>query len=391
MSLVLGVDAMCWPNRRGFGRFTRSLVGALTPVAAERGHELVLLADHTTFDETDIPEGARTQLVPLGVSPSAAASAGGSRTPRDMFRVMRAARSVGADVFYFPATYTFVPVPGTPVVVTAHDATAERLPELIVPDRMDRWRWAAKQRLALRLAKAVITVSDAAKEEIVRSLGVRADRVHVINEAPDALFVDGGHDHSHRPECVDALAGRRFLLYVGGFSPHKNLEGLVRAFDAVHADHPDVSLVLAGDADDDPFLSSAGAVRQAIAATRDPSAIVCTGYVSDLDLAKLYRSAVATVLPSFGEGFGLPVAESLACGTPVIVSDLPALRELAGEGGLYVDPLDDATITAAMVRLLGDEEARIRLGSVGRARIGSLSWGTAARKVLDVLEDVAGR
>ena len=389
MSLVIGVDAMCWTNRRGFGRFTRSLLGELTVAAAERGHEVVLLGDRATFEDGDTPEGARNELVSLGAAPSEAASAGGSRSARDMYRVMRAARGVGADVFYFPATYTFVPVPGTPIVVTAHDATAERLPELIVPDRLDRWRWAAKQRLALRTARAIITVSDAAREEIIHSLRVRADRVHVINEAPDRLFVDFDHELARRPPCLDAVSGRRYLLYVGGFSPHKNLGGLVRAFDLVLADHRDVALVLAGDADGDPFLSSALAVREAIAATRDSSAIVCTGYVSDEDLAGLYHGAVATVLPSFGEGFGLPVAESLACGTPVIVSDIPALRELAGDAGLYIDPGDDGTIAAAMVRLLEDRHARDELGSRGRTRMASLSWSTAARDVLDVLEDVA--
>ncbi len=386
----IGVDASCWSNRRGFGRFTRCLLHELAPLALARGHRLVLVADRATLTDPDLPPGVELVPVDLSVPATEAAAAGGSRSVRDMIRMTRAALGVHADVFFFPATYSYVPVPRTPVVVTAHDAIAESLPDLVVPARLDRWRWAAKQRLALRRAALVLTVSEAAKNDVVTTLHVSSERVRVVAEAADPRFVsDGGGTHA--PSCIAAVDGRPYLLYVGGFSPHKNIVNLVRAFDLVLDEHPLAVLVLAGDTEGDPFLSSTADVRAAVSSMRHRNSVIVTGFVSDDDLVHLYQGAVATVLVSLGEGFGLPVAESLACGTPVVASDIPALRELAGEAGRYVDPGDEVQIAEGMAELLADPALRDRMAKVGIARAASLSWARAADTVLGLLEEVGSR
>jgi len=306
-----------------------------------------------------------------------------------MVRMMRGFMRTRADVIFFPATYSFVPVPFTRVVVTAHDAIAERMPDLVVPRRSDRWRWAAKQHLALRQAKVVVTVSSAARDDLVDVLHVPPSRVRVVAEAAHPRFKPPAVSGGTTPTSLGPVDGRPYFLYVGGFSPHKNLVALVRAFDRVADRDPTVALVLAGDIEDDPFLSSASDVQHAIAGARNRHRVRITGYVDDAELVSLYQHAVASVLVSFGEGFGLPVAESMACGTPVIVSDEPALRENAGDAGYYLDPRDTSEIEAAMVDLLTDRSARDRRVAAGLLRSRERSWAHSAECVLSVLEEVA--
>jgi glycosyltransferase involved in cell wall biosynthesis len=359
-------------------------------MAASRGHRLILLADEATLADPAIPVEAERRPVRLDRPPSEAAAAGGSRSLRDMLRMSRAAMAVRADVFFFPATYSFVPVPFTRVAVTVHDAIAETMPDLVVPSRLDRLRWSAKQRLALRQAKVIFTVSDAARDDIIRVLKLPADRIRVVNEAAHPRFVPAGA-HPEQSSCLGAATGQPYFLYVGGISPHKNLVTLVRAFDRVVADHPDAFLVLAGDLDDDPFLSSAAEVREAIAGLQHGNHVHLTGFVPDEELVRLYQGAVATMLVSHGEGFGLPVAESMACGTPVIASDAPSLRENAGGAATYVDPNDPDQIAKAMGELLANREMRDLMAATGLQRAAAHSWKQAAATVLDVLEETAGR
>lgn len=381
----IGIDASCWANRRGFGRFTRGLVHELVRHA---GHDYVLLIDELSLVNATLPEGVEVVPVRVELAPARAASAEGSRTLRDLARMAAAARRAACAAFYFPATYSWFPVVGTPTVVTVHDATTERLPHLTFPTRAARWRWRVKQRLALRQACAVVTVSQASRREVIEFLGVPERRVHVIREAPDPEF---------RPltaaRRVAVLASHglvpdaRYLLYVGGISPHKNLEVLLAAFEEVARDHSDLRLLLAGDASDDPFLSSATVVRKVAETSPFADRVTFTGFVDDELLVALYGGAVATVLPSLGEGFGLTAAESAACGTPVVASELPALRELLGSAALYAAPRDVAGFARAFRQLLDDPDGRAGRAAASLRRAAGWSWSAAAATVLGLIEE----
>lgn len=389
LRMQIGVDGASWANRRGFGRFTRNLVREM---GNRSRHPLVVLLDEPSFADATLPTDVEVVTVKVAHPPSQAASAASHRTLRDLARMSLAARRTRCDVFYFPTTYTYYPVPGTPTVVTVHDATAERMPGLVFPDWRAHARWAIKQRAAIRGAAAVVTVSTSASREVALALRVREDRIHVISEAPDPVF----HPVriADRGEVLAKFGLRpadRYLLYVGGISPHKNLETLVTAFEAVSSSRPDVRLLVVGELTDDPFLSSVGALRKRLAASPVEDRISLTGYVEDPVLAVLYTSAVATVLPSKAEGFGLPAAESLACGTPVVASDIPALRELLGDTALYAPPSAPDAFAAAIGELLDAPERRARLSSACLRRATTWSWGAQADSVLGLLDRVAGQ
>lgn len=379
----IGIDGSCWSNRRGFGRFTRCLVTAMH--RRDERNRLVLVIDEPSARGADLPQGLDTRVVRVDRAPARAAAAGGRRSIRDVWRMSRAATAEHCDVFFFPASYSFYPVLGTRVVVTIHDAIPERLPEMVVPTRAARLLWKAKQRASVWQADAVLTVSEASRAAIADSLGVPSARLHVVREAPDPRFRPMPPDDADRRLRRFGLDGTRYVLYVGGISPHKNVETLIGAFELL-PDVPDVRLLVAGDADDDPFLSSAASVRARVAASRARHRILLTGYVSDDELVALYNGAVATVLPSLGEGFGLTAAESAACGTPVVASGDPALRELLGDAGLYADARDAAAFAEHLRELLDDAGARERAGKACLEKSREWSWDAAADATLALLE-----
>lgn len=385
----IGIDGSCWMNRRGFGRFTRALVGEM--LARDDGHTYVVLIDAPSAPNVELP--GRPEIVPVRVrdAPATAAAASGNRRAIDVMRMTHAARRSRCDVFFFPATYSWFPVPGIRSVVTVHDAIAEMRPDEIFADRRSRVLWTVKQQAALRTAKRVVTVSDAARREIERELHVDPERITVIHEAPDARFrPTDPRGHVEVRTRFGLGAAEPYVLYVGGISPHKNLETLVRAFEQVARSHPSVRLVLVGDTDDDPFLSSTDRLRDVIARSPVEDRIGFTGYVSDDDLVQLYGGAVTCVQPSRGEGYGLTAAESAACGTPVVASAIPALQELLGDAALYAPPDHPDAFAQAIETLLTDPAERARLGREGVARARAWTWATAAATTVALLEDVSG-
>ncbi len=386
----VGIDASCWSNRRGFGRFTRCLVTEM--LRRHPDDDFVLLIDRPSLDAVELPDGAQVVAVDVDVAPSEAAAAHGRRSLRDVARMSSAARRLDCDVMFFPATYTYFPVPGTPTVVTVHDAIAEQLPDLILPSLRDRLAWRAKQRLALGSARIVFTVSEASRRAVTDVLGVSPERIRVIHEAPDERFRPlPPATTRERLRRFGLGNGRPYLLYVGGISPHKNLPVLVEAFEQVAGIHPELRLILVGDVDGDPFLSAADDVRARVASSPVRHRIEFTGYVSDDELVALYVGAVASVLPSLGEGFGLPAAESAACGTPVVASEDAALKELLGDDGLYASAHRPDEFARWFDRLMAEPRLRSDLSARLLRRAAGWSWGPAADDVVSALRDVGRR
>jgi glycosyltransferase involved in cell wall biosynthesis len=298
------------------------------------------------------------------------------------------------DVFYFPAEYTYFPIKTTArVIVTKHDMTDRRVPQLLFPTWRSRFLWEAKIRLAIHRSDLVFTVSETSRRDIIDAFGLGPERVRVIADAVDTSFVpvpDG-------PERAAMLArygirpGERFVLYVGGISPHKNIDTLVIAFErwrqSIGGSAP-VSLVLVGDYVADVFHSSYLAIRQLIETAGLESAVRFTGYVPDDHLRHLYSAADVLVLPSFYEGFGLPVLESMACGTPVIASDAGALAEVVSDAGLLFDPHSSEALAGVLGRMLSDDALRRDLAARGKVRAEQFTWEASARAALAAFEEV---
>jgi alpha-1,3-rhamnosyl/mannosyltransferase len=269
---------------------------------------------------------------------------------RELVVLGRAARRAHADVFHAPHYVT--PVTRLPLVVTIHD-----LIHLHQPLRNPLAPLYARVMIgrAIRNAACVLTVSEAVKRDLV-DLGCDEEKIVVAYNGVEPQAAN------RQPPIAN-----RFL-YAGNDKPHKNVETLVAAFALVRRELADATLVLAGA----PFERF-----------RDGEGVDARGFVSDAELASLYRSALAVVVPSHEEGFGLPAAEAMAHGTAVIVSTAPALVEITSDAALHVDARDARALAAAMLRVARDSSLRARLASRGAMRARDFSWVRCAEKSVE--------
>ena len=336
----------------------------------------------------DIPECFDRVIVDVGAAPSRAASAQGRRRWRDMLAMGRAVARSGIDLMYFPATYSFFPVWNVrKLVITMHDTLPLTHPELVFPTLSGRLAWRLKETAAARLADRIVTVSEASRRAVKAWSGWPDHKICVITEGPDPIFQPRAGD----PEALAVLrrlaisADARYLLYVGGLSPHKNLLRLVEAF--AQAAPAGVTLVLTGDVQD-VFHTHVPEIREAIRQHSVSDRVIMTGFVPDDDLVFLYSRAYALVQPSLLEGFGLPAVEAMACGTPVISSRAGSLPEVVGEAGVYFDPTDVDSMAGAIGSFLNDERQRDALAQLARGQAALFSWERSARALLACFDQI---
>jgi glycosyltransferase involved in cell wall biosynthesis len=254
--------------------------------------------------------------------------------------------------------------PSIPQVVTVHDV----LP-LHYPREYPRQQYYFRHYVpaVLRRSRAVITISEASRQEIIRAYQVPAEKIHVALCGYDARrFTPYG------PES-DVTGSEPYALYVGNVMPHKNLGRLVDAFATVSG-RMRGRLVIRGWGKRQPVET----LRARIARHGLEDRVDWQPYASDGELPALYRGARMLVLPSLAEGFGLTALEAMACGTPVITSNTSSLPEVVADAGLLVDPHDTTTIAEAMARLFSDTRLAKELRERGIARASQFTWERAA-------------
>ena len=390
--LAIGVDATCWANARGYGRFTRELCAAMVELAPQE--RFVFFADERAKALFELAgDNVRLVTVKQGTSPTEAAAADGNRSVVDMLRLTRAVMREKLDVFFSPSVYTYFPLPPRlRTVVTIHDTIAERYPELTLPSPRARLFWRAKVKLALAQARLVLTVSEYSAREIREVLRVDTDRIRVSVEAPAEAFRP-----STNPAEIAAAASRaglpaaaRWVIYVGGFNPHKHLELIVRAHARLaRSSATPLFLLLVGALDSDVFHGNAGRIKQAIAAEGTEDRVLWTGFVPDEELRHLHSGAICLLLPSEAEGFGLPAVEAAACGTPVVATLNSPLPELLEGGGLFIPPGDQGALDAALEKLVNQSPLRDEMALRALECARQLTWPRGAQAALDALREAA--
>lgn len=385
----IGIDATCWWNNRGFGRFTRELLSAMFQQGA--GHTYVLFVDQPLHDVSHFANVSVVEVEPSRPTTQAAV-ADSSRSVFDMYKLHRAVARTPVDIMFFPAVYSWYPVPGkVPTMVTLHDAIAEHYPKLIFHSWKSRLFWTIKVKLAVWRSERILTVSHAAKDEIVEYIGVNPTRIDIASEAPSPHFkrtTDGDRILAAR-QRANLPADTAVIVYVGGLAPHKNLLGFLEGFEQAvqHGGVANTHLALVGDFKGAGFLSNYDALLERVRASAALRDRVCfTGFVSDEDLIALYSSALAVAMPSFSEGFGLPAIEAMACGAPMLSSNRGSLPEVVGDAGVYFDPFDTRAIADAIVTMVEDDELRARLSASAVTRACGFTWEHAAQLTLAHLE-----
>jgi glycosyltransferase involved in cell wall biosynthesis len=281
----------------------------------------------------------------------------------------------------FHCQYVQPPFVNTKTVLSIHDLAHEHFPEFFHP--VEAFRMKTLVRWSARRADRIMTISEFSASDIAQRFNIPRERITVAYLAASPEFHPRDKD-----ECREHLARRYginfpFILYVGRIQARKNLPRLVEAYAHLRKQGIDVKLVLVGKKD---WQSEQLLAR--IKELRLQDCITFPGFVSFDDLPLFYNAAEAFVFPSFFEGFGLPVVESMASGVPTITSFGSSLEEVAGDGALLVDPGDTQSIRDALGRVLADAGLRKDLVERGLRKSADFKQGTLAEKALGVYQSL---
>jgi glycosyltransferase involved in cell wall biosynthesis len=379
----VGIDArgLCNINRtRGIGRYTARLVEALVASAGE----------DTSFMLFGYGEGPEPGLLDPGVLEKVEwrpmphveglSYAGLLADHASMAMVVNRSR---VDLFH-AIDHNMTPFLRVPSLVTVHDLIllVLRGPYL----GPTAWAWMLAHGRAARRARLVVAVSENTRRDVERIWSIPPQRIAVVHE---------GVTPDYRPvEDPERLAGVRarygidapYFLYLGGFDPRKNLRNMLAGFKlfllATGGGH---RLVLCGDA-----RGFEGYLEDTVEELGLGESVAFTGFVCEDDLPALYCGAAAFVCVSLYEGFGLPLLEAMACGTPVLASGTSSIPEVVGDAGLLVDPLQPVEIAVGLERLAADGGLAEELSSRGRERAALFTWEKAAGRILELYETVRG-
>ena len=356
----IGIDAReLGGHPTGVGRYLR---GLLDEWSKSRRHEFVLYAPEPPGGGLD------ARRFPTHVV------AGSSGTWWEQISLPRVAARDHLDVFFAPA-YTAPLVPRTPTVLAIHDLSFVAHPEWFATREGMRRRWFTRH--AAHRARAILTISEFSRGEIVGRLDVPPARVHVV---PPGIT---------RPARAKAAArAGPHILFVGSIFNRRHLPDLVRAFGAIVRAHPDASLDIVGENRSFPREDLQRAIDIEIPSPSSSRAR-WHRYIEDDALSALYGSARAFAFLSEYEGLGLTPLEALAAGVPAVLLDTPVARESCGAAALYVPAGDVAATTRALEALLFDDTVREKLLDAAPAVLARYSWPVAARETLSVLESAS--
>jgi len=333
--------------------------------------ELVLFGDARVTDEgpalhADVPANAEMLVFDLRGQPK-------SRLARPLTAAAYVAwmELAGVDVV-FGANY-FLPRLHSAIarrrVITIHDLTYKRFPELLQKETLDNLERQMKREIAQ--ADAIVCVSESTRRDLLHFYDVDPSRAFAILSgiAPPRAYAP-----------MEGLP-KRYILFVSTIEPRKNLPVLLDAYDRVRAAHPDVALVVVG---------QVGWKSESLVTRLRRPGIVHLDYLDPARLGSVYRDATAFVMPSIYEGFGFPLLEAMTHGVPSIAANSSSLPEIGGDAALYFEPSDASGLAAQIERVLTDDALRADLSARGRAQAAEFSWAAAAEKTLAVLRNAAG-
>jgi glycosyltransferase involved in cell wall biosynthesis len=362
-------------RRAGLGRYAESLGRALLPLL---GENLAFFYNREAGVEplTGL-EGVPAATVNLGYKPWRMLVWLGQVGRLGFNRLVP-----GIELFH-ATEHLLLPLHGAPTVLTVHDLIFRRYPAH--HKRLNRWYLNATMPLFCRRAGHIIAVSERSKRDVIEAYSISPEKITVIYEAADPRFC---------PQSVETVTAARahyglpdrYLLFVGTIEPRKNLGRVLTAFERLHAEGLTDALVIVGKRG---WLYGDFFARLEQSSAKQ--AVIFPGFVPDADLPAVYAGAQALAFPSEFEGFGLPVLEAMACGTPVVCSNTSSLPEVAGDAAFLVDPLDVGALTDGLAHVLQDETLREQMRDRGIAQSAQFSWTRAAEETLTVYRRVTGK
>jgi glycosyltransferase involved in cell wall biosynthesis len=359
----LGIDARKLDDF-GIGSYLQGLLGELVELAAADDVVVLVLPENRDL-LPELPE--RWRIVELDAA---------GYSLKEQWALPLAALRAGIQVLHVPHYVIPLLYPGR-IVVTIHDIIHVLFPEFL-PHQLGFAYARFLIRAAVRRSRRIVTVSRTTADDLQRLFGASGDRLEVIPNGVHADFLAAGDPATDAALLAHLGVSPPYLLHVGNHKPHKNAEGVLKAYQLlVHGDAREVPpLLLAGGfAPDGPLAQRARSMGLG-------GRVRCLGHIGRGELAALFRGAALFVYPTLYEGFGLPVLEAMACGAPVVAGDVAAIREVAGDGVIRVNPRDVVELAAAIRHVLDRPEVQGELRQKGRACADRYHWRRTAEATL---------
>jgi glycosyltransferase involved in cell wall biosynthesis len=369
MAIYIDISAAVH-GRAGLGRYAENLTRALVQAHPER-FVFFYNRDREASPMAGL-ERVPTRTVRAGYKPWRMAVWLGQLLGLDFERLVPEAE------LYHATEHLLLPLKRVPTVLTVHDLIYHLFPEYHKP--LNYWFLNRAMPLFVQRARAVITVSESTKQDLIRYYSIHPGEITVVHEAA------APHFRPASPEAIAAVRARyalpeNFVLTVGTIEPRKNLSRLLDALQRLREKGNDARLVVIG---------SKGWLYEGFFRHLEElqlgDAVLLPGYVPDADLPAIYSAATLCVLPSLYEGFGLSVLEAMACGTAVVCSHTSSLPEVGGDAARYFDPTDMEEMTGAIETVWQDEGLRAEMGRRGLAQAGRFSWARAAEETMAVYQ-----
>jgi glycosyltransferase involved in cell wall biosynthesis len=371
--MKIAIDARKWRDY-GIGTYVRNLVRHLARI----DHETTYFLFCDDADESTLRDLAEN-FVPV-------VERAGGYSVREHFSIPQQLERLGADLLHSPH-YVLPLLCRKRAVVTIHDCIHLLFPQYL-PNRMALSYAKYMMRHAVHRGAAILTVSDASRRDILRFYPeADPERIQVVpNAIDDAILDDPGEEEMERVKERYQIRGR-YILYAGNIKPHKNLDRLIAAFGLLkqRPGHEDVKLLIIGDE-----VNKYGSLRRSMETSGVRQDVRFFGFVPDHTLSALYRMASVFAFPSLYEGFGLPPLEAMACGTPVVTSNISSLPEVVGDAALLVDPYNVEEIADGLARVLDDKALCSDLVARGRERVLHFSWERSVKAIHECYMRVLG-
>jgi glycosyltransferase involved in cell wall biosynthesis len=355
--------------------------------ASDHGHKVTLLSKaHKTAEVKKLfKDPQNIDHVPIRVKNHAISL---KNAYLDSMKIQKIALKAHAQVIHFPYNWSFPFVKKLPTVLTIHDVIPFTFREA-----MGFWRnrllYKPAIRLAARLNTVISTVSEFSKSDICEKTGVPREKVRVIPNGLRVPSTPGKHDKSSLIEKYGVHKG--YILNAGGIHERKNIPGLIGAFSELvkRTEYPG-KLIITGSVSGAPYQEKMKAIcDKTVAETGMDDRVVFTGFIPERELDFLFKYAQLFIYPSFYEGFGIPILEAMKIGTPVITSNITAMRDVAEDAALLIDPNDTGGIQDAMQKLLTDRELKRELAHKGKMVAADYSWKKTGAQYLKLYSEIA--
>lgn len=370
--MKIGIDArMYGAAQTGIGIYIKHLIEEIVKLDKENEYRIFLLEpEYSNF----ISDNAKVKTIRVSA---------GWYGWKEQIILPRQFLKEQVDLMHFPHFNAPLFYP-RPCVVTIHDLTPKYFPgHKVGASRHRRLAFEFVLKNILKKAKTIIAVSEYTKQDILRHYSVSPDKIKVIYEGARLTDIAGGDEEKIQNLKSKYGIKKQFIFYVGVWRNHKNLAGLIRAFDVLIKEYKlDIELVLGGK--EDPFYPEA---RREWEISELGSRIIRPGFVADEELPLFYKAAEVFVIPSFAEGFALGGLEAMNCGTPVASSSAGSLPEILGPAVVYFNPADHREMAKAIFSVLSDTRLRKRLIETGFEQAKKYSWRKMAEETLKVYKE----